>query len=150
MAVGPYHPIMLSALLRVVQNTAMAIDWAQLHYTNYTTILADVEADKEAMDADAEREAWLDRLEHLDILTEPRDGGPLGVIGWTGPSVFTDSVLSYLLARYGMTWRDLKDLRRPLRVGDVVILPVTGFSPGVGNFGSGNIHGGLTIHGDIS
>lgn len=35
-----------------------------------------------------------------------------------------------------MLWTDLKGLREPLRVGDVVILPVTGFSPGVGNFGS--------------
>jgi alpha 1,6-mannosyltransferase len=35
-----------------------------------------------------------------------------------------------------MLWVDLKDIREPLRVGDVVILPVTGFSPGVGNFGS--------------
>lgn len=70
---------------------------------------------------------------------------------------------SYLRVRYGMLWTDLKDIRQPLRVGDVVILPgelilplaspcnvkvqgergqadslasVTGFSPGVGNFGS--------------
>jgi len=30
---------------------------------------------------------------------------------------------SYLNVRYGMVWTDLKDLRVPLRVGDVVILP---------------------------
>jgi hypothetical protein len=32
-------------------------------------------------------------------------------------------VKSYLNVRYGMVWTDLKDLRVPLRVGDVVILP---------------------------
>ena len=62
---------------------------------------------------------------------------------------FTD-IYSYLNVRYGLVWTDLKDLEVPLRVGDVVILPgelitiqssrhllsVTGFSPGVGNFGA--------------
>ena len=43
---------------------------------------------------------------------------------------------SYLRVKYGLLWTDLKDIREPLRVGEVVILPVTGFSPGVGNFGS--------------
>lgn len=57
---------------------------------------------------------------------------------------------SYLDVRYDLVWTDLKDLTVPLRVGDVVILPgktitnsivthllsVTGFSPGVGNFGA--------------
>jgi hypothetical protein len=65
----------------------------------------------------------------------------LGVINWTGPSVWTDAVLTYLKARYGVTWTDLRGLRRPVRVGDTVILPVTGFSPGVGNFGAGTVHG---------
>lgn len=47
-------------------------------------------------------------------------------------------------------WTDLKNLREPLRIGDVVILPgrfkwwhrlttVTGFSPGVGNFGAEDV-----------
>jgi hypothetical protein len=30
---------------------------------------------------------------------------------------------SYLRVKYGMLWTDLKDLRVPLRVGDVIILP---------------------------
>jgi hypothetical protein len=29
----------------------------------------------------------------------------------------------YLNVRYGLQWTDLKDLSKPLRVGDVVILP---------------------------
>lgn len=42
----------------------------------------------------------------------------------------------YLNARYDLTWVDLRSLRAPLRVGDVVVLPVTGFSPGVNQFGA--------------
>jgi alpha 1,6-mannosyltransferase len=45
-------------------------------------------------------------------------------------------VSSYLRVKYGLLWTDLKDIREPLRIGDVVVLPVTGFSPGVGNFGA--------------
>ena len=64
----------------------------------------------------------------------------------------------YLRVRYGMVWTDLRNLKRPMRVGDIVILPgernvrrtrsistpddssvVTGFSPGVGNFGAENV-----------
>jgi alpha 1,6-mannosyltransferase len=125
---------MISAILRVLRNTATAIDFAQSHYTNYTSAL-------EEASTSAEHRERLERLGEINVLTEPIDGGPLGVINWTGPSVFTDSVLSYLLARYGMVWQDLKDLRRPLRVGDVLILPVTAFSPGVGNFGAGSVVG---------
>ena len=35
----------------------------------------------------------------------------------------------YLLARYNVTWHRLRDLDHPLRIGDVLILPVTAFSP---------------------
>lgn len=83
------------------------------------------------------------------------NGGYMSVLEWTGPGIFTDAVfryvdsqtwdprvlppgcllktspLSYLGARYNVTWPALKGLERPLRVGDVIILPRTGFSPGV-------------------
>lgn len=143
MAAGPYHPIMISTLHRILYNTATAVEFAHEHYGNYTNALLELsstDADTTENQKDR-REQDLARMSHLNVLSEPREGGPLGVINWTGPSVFTDSVLSYLLARYGLTWRDLRDLRRPLRIGDVLVLPVTGFSPGVGNFGAGDIGG---------
>jgi len=59
------------------------------------------------------------------------------ILEWTGPGVFTDSVLRYLGARHGMMWPALKDLRKPLRFHEMVVLPVTGFSPGVNLFGAG-------------
>jgi alpha 1,6-mannosyltransferase len=60
----------------------------------------------------------------------------VGIMEWTGPGVWTDSVLRYLRIKYGVRWTDLRRLAKPLRVGEVVILPITGFSPGVGNFGA--------------
>jgi alpha 1,6-mannosyltransferase len=42
----------------------------------------------------------------------------------------------YLRVKFGLRWTDLKDLQEPLRIGEVLILPVTGFSPGVGLFGA--------------
>lgn len=63
------------------------------------------------------------------------------MMNWTGPGVWTDAVLRYLRVRYGVQWTDLRGLRKPLRVGEVLILPVTGFSPGIQNFGAGNWNG---------
>lgn len=39
---------------------------------------------------------------------------------WTGPGVFTDAVLRYLLVRHGLHPRQLSGLAKPLRIGDVV------------------------------
>jgi alpha 1,6-mannosyltransferase len=48
----------------------------------------------------------------------------------TGPGIWTDAVLAYLKARYNVTWHELRGLQRPLRIGEVLILPITGqFSP---------------------
>lgn len=138
---APYHPIALSAVLRILHNTPTAITFAQGHYNNYTSLLTQLSSLPRSPPSDLriELEAQLAHLGEINVLSEPRHGGPLGVINWTGPSVFTDAVLSYLFARYGMTWRDLRGLERPLRVGDVLVLPVTGFSPGVGNFRAGDV-----------
>ena len=47
----------------------------------------------------------------------------------TGPPAFTDAVFSYLQARWGVHWSQLHDIRTATRIGDVVVLPVTGFAP---------------------
>lgn len=40
------------------------------------------------------------------------------------------STRSYLYHQFdGFSWRDLRFRKRPLRIGEVLILPVTGFSP---------------------
>ncbi|KAF8514503.1 nucleotide-diphospho-sugar transferase [Gautieria morchelliformis] len=60
----------------------------------------------------------------------------MSVLEWTGPAVFTDATLRFLRIEAGLKWVDLRGLDRPLQAGSVIVLPVTGFSPGVGNFGS--------------
>lgn len=69
----------------------------------------------------------------------------MGIVNWTGPGVWTDAVLTYLHARYGVKWTDLRGLSGPVRIGDTVVLPVTGFSPGVGQFGAKNALGELRL-----
>ncbi|KAL1409799.1 hypothetical protein Q8F55_003796 [Vanrija albida] len=124
MASAPYHPIALAAVMRMVHQTAKAADWAASRW-------GEVQALRAAGDWDA-----ADRLAETHVLKNPKDGGPIGIMNWSGPGVWTDAVLNYLRVRYGVRWVDLRGLREPLRIGDVVVLPVTGFSPGVGNFGS--------------
>jgi hypothetical protein len=51
----------------------------------------------------------------------------------------------YLRVKFGVRWTDLKDLQEPLRIGEVLILPVTGFSPGVGLFGAKSPFGGFIL-----
>lgn len=128
MAAAPHHPIALSALLRVVHRTARAASWAADHWRAVQRALAA---------NDTERAMHLMQTTALD---EPASGGPVGIMDWTGPGVWTDAVLQYLAARFGCSWTDLRGLSRPLRVGDVVVLPVTGFSPDVGQFGALSRH----------
>ncbi|WWD20536.1 hypothetical protein CI109_105012 [Kwoniella shandongensis] len=124
MASAPDHPIALQACLRILHSTATAIDWAHEN-KRIINILKDQGRYEDAKD-----------LASVGILNEPKNGGPVGVMAWTGPGVWTDAVLGYLRVKYGLLWTDLRGIQEPLRIGDVVILPVTGFSPGVGNFGS--------------
>ncbi|KAL8280405.1 hypothetical protein RQP46_007053 [Phenoliferia psychrophenolica] len=65
----------------------------------------------------------------------------------TGPGPFTDAVLRYVRIGWGKTWADLKDLGqdgwrahgRENPWGDIKILSITGFSPGVGHMGAEEI-----------
>ncbi|KZT51458.1 glycosyltransferase family 32 protein, partial [Calocera cornea HHB12733] len=68
-------------------------------------------------------------------------GGPMSVMEWTGPGVFTDAALTYLTsatAPRDFSWPLLRGLDKPIRVADVTVLPVTGFSPNTGMFGAGS------------
>lgn len=167
MAMAPFHPIPLSAVLRVTHQTAHAASWASERWDRLTRTdasllagLSDMEqgapatdrdaADSKAnalkakMDADpsAKRDAAISKaLGEITVVSEPRYGGPLGVVEWTGPGMWTDAVITYLRNRWGCEWTELKGMTKPMRVGDVVVLPITGFSPGVGNFGAGEPSG---------
>ncbi|OCF58527.1 hypothetical protein L486_04560 [Kwoniella mangroviensis CBS 10435] len=136
---SPFHPIALNALLRIHHSTAKAVQWS--HSVSHSIkVLRDQGRYEDAK-----------KLAMVDVMNEPKNGGPVGVMAWTGPGVWTDAVLSYLRVQYGLVWTDLKDLRVPLRIGDVVILPVTGFSPGVGNFGAqGSFHHEAMVQHDFA
>ncbi|WWC65436.1 uncharacterized protein I303_108054 [Kwoniella dejecticola CBS 10117] len=121
---APNHPIALNALLRIYHSTVKAIEWSH-SVAHSVNVLKDQGRYEDAK-----------KLAEVGVLNEPKNGGPVGVMAWTGPGVWTDAVLSYLRVKYGLVWTDLKNLRVPMRIGDVVVLPVTGFSPGVGNFGA--------------
>ena len=69
-----------------------------------------------------------------------------GIIEFTGPGVWTDSVFAYFNdpdyfdnTKVNVTWEKFTGLRAPVKLGDVIVLPITSFSPGVGQMGAGGI-----------
>ncbi|KZP00811.1 glycosyltransferase family 32 protein [Calocera viscosa TUFC12733] len=127
LAAPPHHPVMLDALRRVHAATAFAASWVVLQNATHP----------EGKAASHNR-PWevKDAREEL--------GGPMSVMEWTGPGVFTDAALTYLTSATApreckgwlgqgcgrgepsFTWPLLKGLEVPIRVADVTILPVTG------------------------
>ena len=82
-----------------------------------------------------------------------KKAGTLGVKGssvveFTGPARWTDRIFAYLNNdRYfepqsglgNITWANFTGIKDVKQVGDVVILPITSFSPGVGQMNAGEI-----------
>jgi len=69
------------------------------------------------------------------------------VIEFTGPAVWTDIIFEYMnderyfdmsTGKGNITWEDFTGMKMAKKVGDVVILPITSFSPGVGQMGAGD------------
>ncbi|RFU29353.1 hypothetical protein B7463_g6985, partial [Scytalidium lignicola] len=69
-----------------------------------------------------------------------------GVVEFTGPAIWTDIIFEYFndekyfdvaSSKSNITWRDFTGMEMPKKVGDVVVLPITSFSPGVGQMGAG-------------
>lgn len=66
-------------------------------------------------------------------------------VEFTGPAVWTDTIFNYLNdATYfnikmdgkNITWESFTGIETAKKVGDVVVLPITSFSPGVQQMGS--------------
>ncbi|KAG9118281.1 membrane-bound alpha-1,6- mannosyltransferase Initiation-specific, partial [Ceratobasidium sp. 392] len=115
-AAAPLHPILIDTVRRIHHVTAV--------------VEAHKNGTKSAGDANETVAHWVGG----ELL---RDDGTVSIMEWTGPGVFTDSVLRYLASEHQVTWPKLKNLGKPVRARDAVVLPVTGFSPGVGMFGAG-------------
>lgn len=67
------------------------------------------------------------------------------IVDLTGPAIWTDTIMDYFNdERYFDTknsndkidWRQFTGMESSKRVGDVVVLPITSFSPGVGQMGA--------------
>ncbi|ORY35804.1 hypothetical protein BCR39DRAFT_34176 [Naematelia encephala] len=67
---------------------------------------------------------FLDVLQMISSMADKNkdDLEAIGALDLTGPGPFTDAVLRYLLVQYGVTPTDLRNLRGPTRIGDVLIL----------------------------
>ena len=67
------------------------------------------------------------------------------VIEFTGPAVWTDIIFQYFnddryfdmaTSKGPIDWRNFTGMETPKRVGDVIVLPITSFSPGVQQMGA--------------
>ena len=67
------------------------------------------------------------------------------VIEFTGPAVWTDTIFNYMnnptyfdmkTSKGNITWKDFTGMDAAKKVGDVVVLPITSFSPGVQQMGA--------------
>lgn len=70
------------------------------------------------------------------------------VVEFTGPAIWTDSVFHFFndpeyfdmsTSKGNITWENFAAITQAKKVGDVVVLPITSFSPGVGQMGAGDI-----------
>ncbi len=67
------------------------------------------------------------------------------VIEFTGPALWTDVIFEYFnddryfdmaTSKGAIDWRNFTGMEAPKRVGDVIVLPITSFSPGVQQMGA--------------
>jgi len=84
-------------------------------------------------------------LEHKKNGTLKRLGKQRSIVEFTGPALWTDAVFDYLNnptffkvdpTKGNITWEAFTGIESAKRVGDVVVLPITSFSPGVGQMGA--------------
>ncbi|KAF2868163.1 nucleotide-diphospho-sugar transferase [Massariosphaeria phaeospora] len=69
-----------------------------------------------------------------------------GIIEFTGPAVWTDTIFSFFnnpdyfdlsSGKGNVTWEHFTGMKEPKKIGDVIVLPITSFSPGVKTMGAG-------------
>lgn len=64
------------------------------------------------------------------------------IMNWTGPGIWTDTVFEYFSdpvksrLYYPVNWRNFTDLKAPYQVSDVLVLPITCFSPDIDTMGA--------------
>ncbi|OAL51694.1 hypothetical protein IQ07DRAFT_388854 [Pyrenochaeta sp. DS3sAY3a] len=69
-----------------------------------------------------------------------------GIIEFTGPAVWTDTIFAFFnnpdyfdmsTSKGNITWENFTGMKQPKKVGDVIVLPITSFSPGIKTMGAG-------------
>jgi alpha 1,6-mannosyltransferase len=87
-----------------------------------------------------------------ETLRRKRDGSltssdSKSIVEFTGPALWTDRVFSFFndpdyfdmnTGNGNITWQHFTGMKSAKKVGDVVVLPITSFSPGVGQMGAGD------------
>lgn len=68
-----------------------------------------------------------------------------GVVEFTGPAVWTDAIFKFFnnpdyfdmsTSKGNISWEKFTGITEAKKVGDVIVLPITSFSPGLGHMGS--------------
>lgn len=84
-----------------------------------------------------DKEGFLNKIEGKDA------GGD--IMNWTGPGIFTDIIFKYInnvhtnaKQQNVIDWKYFTGLTEPRLVDDILVLPITSFSPGVGQMGAQN------------
>lgn len=69
-----------------------------------------------------------------------------GIIEFTGPALWTDSIFSFFnnpeyfdmsTSKGNISWEHFTGMKQPKKVGDVIVLPITSFSPGIKTMNAG-------------
>lgn len=92
----PNHPIPLSATLRILHSTSKAIRWSHSRASKLERLKAELAAGDGSMEDREALEESIKKLEGTAVTATLKDGGPVGIMDWTGPGVWTDAVLRYV------------------------------------------------------
>jgi alpha 1,6-mannosyltransferase len=74
---------------------------------------------------------------------------PKSIVEFTGPAVWTDSIFSYFnnpaffdfsTRSSNISYADFSGITEHKKIGDVIVLPITGFSPGVQQMGAQDVN----------
>jgi len=69
-----------------------------------------------------------------------------GIIEFTGPAIWTDTIFNFFndptyfdmsTSKGNITWEHFTGMKAPKKVGDIIILPITSFSPGIKTMNAG-------------
>lgn len=86
-------------------------------------------------------ETTLDRKARGELDLAPGSEEGADIMNWTGPGIWTDMLFEYFnsVAAEPVTYETFSKRETGTFVGDVLVLPITSFSPGVGHMGSKSV-----------